>query len=362
MIAPAAVLAHSSGHGAPLDWPAGLARAEFAPLVTGLLVIAAALYSYGAWRVRQRHPARPWPRRWTASFVSGLVMIAVATQSFIGAYDDALFWTHMVQHLLLIMVAPPLLVLGRPATLLLHASRNPLHRIVTTVLRSRPVSVLTHPIVGLSLYAGTVVGTHLTNFMNLVVTNAAVHNAEHALYLLVGFLFFLPLVGREPIRWRLSWPSRTGLLILAMPVDTFTGVVLNEATSPMFPAYQAGRPAWAPSALHDLHIGGAIMWVGGDWIMLIAILLGFVAWAHTAQTGGGVGRWLEAARRSAFDAHTSGADPPPNTAPVASETIDDDESLDAYNAWLGRLGRPDTTRSPHPAGSESPAPHGRTTR
>jgi putative copper resistance protein D len=324
----------------PPVWPVGLTRAEFDPAVIGLLAGAALCYGYGILRVAHRHPARPWPKRSSASFLAGLAVIAFATQSFVGAYDDTLFWVHMIQHLLLIMVAPPLLVLGRPATLLLHASRNPLHRRALAVLRSEPMAVLTHPVVGLALYAATIVGTHLTSFMNLVITNDTVHNTEHALYVVVGFLFFLPLVGREPIRWRPSWPARIGLLICAMPVDTFTGVVLNQASSPLFPAYRADRPAWAPSLVHDLHIGGAVMWIGGDWIMLITILAGFAAWARTAQAGG-VGRWLEAARRSAFDAHTGSAGQPASTAaaPTGSETIDDERSLDTYNAWLARLNR-----------------------
>ena len=82
-------------------------------------------------------------------FLAGLAVVVIATQSGIGAYDDVLFWDHMIQHLLLIMVAPPLLVVGEPFTLLLHASRNPLHSWAKRVIRSRVVSFLTWPPVGL---------------------------------------------------------------------------------------------------------------------------------------------------------------------------------------------------------------------
>ena len=71
-------------------------------------------------------------------------------------------------------------------------------------------------------YAATIAGTHLTSFMNLVLTNELAHNAEHALFIVVGYLYLLPLIGSEPIRWRLSYPGSSFRLLIAMPVDAFT--------------------------------------------------------------------------------------------------------------------------------------------
>ena len=206
-------------------------------------MVAAGLYLWGVLRVRRRHPARPWPLWRTALFLGGLAVVVIATQSGIGSYDDVLFWDHMVQHLLLLMVAPPLLVVGQPATLLLHASRNPLHTWAKKTLRSRVVTAITWPPFGAALYLVTIVGTHLTSFMNLVLTNGAVHDGEHALYLAVGYLYFLPLIGREPIRWRVSYPSRIFLLFIAMPVDAFTGLILGSESSNPFPALAQQRPS-----------------------------------------------------------------------------------------------------------------------
>ena len=238
-------------------------RWQFAPIITAFAVVAAGLYLWGVLRVRRRHPARPWPLYRTALFLGGLAIVVIATESGIGSYDDVLFWDHMVQHLLLLMVAPPLLVVGQPATLLLHASRNPLHTWAKRVLRSRVLAAITWPPFGVALYVGVIVGTHLTGFMNLVETNSAVHDAEHALYLISGYLYFLPLIGREPIRWKVSYPSRIFLLFIAMPVDAFTGLVLGSESRNPFPGLADNRPGWAPSPLSDVHIGGAVMWVGG---------------------------------------------------------------------------------------------------
>jgi len=316
---------------------------QFAPVVTGLVVVAAGLYLWGVLRVRRRHPARPWPLWRTALFLGGLGVVVIATESGIGSYDDVLFWDHMIQHLLLLMVAPPMLVLGQPATLLLHASRNPLHTWTKKFLRSRVVTCLTWPPFTVALYVTVIVGTHLTGFMNVVLSNEAVHNAEHALYLIAGYLYFLPLLGREPIRWRVSYPTRIFLLFLAMPVDAFTGLVLGSEGSNPFPALAQARPAWAPSPLSDVHIGGAVMWVGGSGLMFAIMMTVFFAWSREVRSDGGLG-WLEAARRTNFatmvsapqHANTRG-DTPHRAAPA--ESVDDDQHLAAYNEYLARLNK-----------------------
>jgi cytochrome c oxidase assembly factor CtaG len=344
----------------PISLAEIVGRWQFAPIVTTLAVIAAGLYLWGAYRVRRRHPARPWPWWRTAMFLGGLFVVVFATESGIGRYDDVLFWDHMVQHLLLLMVAPPMLVVGQPATLLLHASRNPLHTWAKKTLRSRVVTALTFPPFGVLLYIGTIVGTHLTGFMNLVLTNGTVHAAEHALFLVAGYLYFLPLVGREPIHWRVSYPSRIFLLFIAMPVDAFTGLVLGSEGGNPFPAMATDRPSWAPSPINDVHIGGAVMWVGGAGLMFVVMLTVFFAWSREVRDDGGLG-WLETARRANFanlvgatggagrDAAAQRGEGAAVAEPVKSsarsietESVDDDEHLAAYNAFLARLnGRPE---------------------
>jgi cytochrome c oxidase assembly factor CtaG len=307
---------------------------QFAPIVTAVTAIAALLYLWGVYRVWRRHPARPWPVWRTAMFLGGLFVVVFATEAGVGAYDDVLFWDHMIQHLMLLMIAPPMLVVGQPGTLLMHASRNPLHTWTKRALRSPVVSALTFPPFGVALYAATIVATHLTGFMNLVLTNATVHAAEHALFVVVGYLYFLPLIGREPIRWRISYPSRIFLLFIAMPVDAFTGLVLGSENSLPFPALAVDRPAWAPNPLADVHMGGAVMWVGGAGIMFVLLMTVFFAWSRQSRADGGLG-WLEAARRTNFAATVSSGSPAGGS--PASESVDDDEHLAAYNAFLARI-------------------------
>jgi cytochrome c oxidase assembly factor CtaG len=337
---------------------------QFAPIVSAAVVAAAGLYLRGVVRVARRHPARRWPAWKTGMFLGGLAVVVLATESGIGSYDNVLFWDHMVQHLMLIMVAPPLLIFGQPITLLLHASRNPLHTWVKRILRSRVASFLTWPVFGCVAYAIAVLGAHLTNFANVVQTNQVAHNAEHALFLVVGYLFFLPILGREPIRWRLSYPVRFVILVLVMPVDTFTGLMLGYG-SPGAPGVPSGpRPSWAPLPVSDLHTGGAVMWIGGDAIMFGLMMLVFMMWSMDSRAATSGHGWLESARRASLASLVASHQAPSGTAEGGTESadaagsgpapdavswdgrggIDDDEHLAAYNAFLARLNEAESGR------------------
>jgi cytochrome c oxidase assembly factor CtaG len=265
----------------PLTPAHALATWQFAPAVSAALAAAAAAYLTAAAATR-RSPAQAWPARRTLAFLLGLVTVGLATQSAIGAYQDVLFSVHMVQHLLLIMVAPPLLILGRPVTLVLEAARGPLRARAERVLRPAALSWLPRPAVVVPLYAAVIAGTHLTPLMDLVVENPAVRAAEQVLYLVTGCLYFLPVVGSGPARWRLPLLGRYLLLLAAMPADTVVGVILMLVPRELFPAYALAGRTWGPSPVADLHQGGLIMFAGGDLIMAV---LGVVLAAMFVREG-----------------------------------------------------------------------------
>ena len=153
------------------------------------------------------------------------------------------------------------------------------------------------------------------------------------LYLVVGYLFFLPLLGREPIRWRISYPIRILVLVLAMPVDTFTGLVLGYATSG---TYTVGpRPPGAPGPVQDVHWGGAIMWIAGDAIMFALMMLVLLAWSRERRASWACrAGWRRRASRASTRSWRPGG---PAVARPGRGGIDDDEHLAAYNAYLARL-------------------------
>src|SRR5262249_52760575 len=134
--------------------------------------------------VDRDHPANPVPRRRTVSFLLGLIAIELALQSPIEAYDTTFFAIHMIQHILLTLVAAPLIAYGAPITLLLRVSPGEFRRRwILPVLHSRPVKVLTHPVVAWLVFAGVMWGTHFSPLFNESLENPFLHQLEHLLYL-----------------------------------------------------------------------------------------------------------------------------------------------------------------------------------
>jgi putative copper resistance protein D len=287
------------------------------------------------------------------AFAAGLAVIGAALCSAVGVYEATLFWVHMIQHLLLIMVAPVLLVVGRPLMLAMHATRNPWHTRLKRLLRSRPAAVVTCPLVAVPLYAAAVVGTHLTGFMNSVVAGGAARTGEHVLYLVAGWLYLLPSFGREPVRWRLSALTKVVVILLVMPIDTFTGIALLMTRQPPWAAYADQHRGWGPAPLTDVHWGGAVMWIGGDAIMFGLMMLVFLLWSMDERAAISGRGWFESARKASLAsliashqpagaaAEPSLASPGPQGSPQARRAdrggVDDDEHLAAYNAYLARI-------------------------
>jgi putative copper resistance protein D len=254
---------------------------QFVPLVAVPAAVLALCYLTAARRRGRRGrraapgrgPARPWPAVRTLAFLGGLSAVIVATQGWVGVHDDASLADHMIQHLLLIMVAPPLLIAGRPVTLLLHTVGNPWHTRVKRIIRSRAVAALTWPPAGVALYSAAVLGTHLTG---LVLARGAAHDAEHGAYLLAGYLYFLPIVGSEPLRWRLPLLGRYLLLLAGMPADLVTGAVLML------------RGPLGPYGAADVRAAGITMLAGGDLIMTgLAVALAAALLTERARRAAG---------------------------------------------------------------------------
>jgi cytochrome c oxidase assembly factor CtaG len=297
-------------------------------IAVAVLVLAAAMYLTGVALLGVRSPGTSWPARRTAAFLGGLAVCAFATNGSIAVYDQVLFTAHMAGHLALVMVAPALLMSGRPLTLALASAPQPRRARLERILGSRVVSLLTAPPVALATYAAVIVGSHLTGVMDTIMRNTWAGQVEHLVYVLAGCQFFMLVVGDEPIRWRLASPVRWLLLAVAMAVDTFTGIVLMQGTH----AVALAPSALGVDALSDTRTGGAIMWFGGDAIMAVVMIALVVGWLRTVDRAPAEKGWLEQARGATFAAHTGSSD----------ATVDDNDETArvAYNAWLERLNRP----------------------
>jgi cytochrome c oxidase assembly factor CtaG len=257
---------------------------------------AAALYILGAVRTAGR-----WPRRRTASFLAGLACLLVALQSGIDAYEDRLLSVHMVQHMLILLLAPLLLLGGRPIVLGLAALRpESRSRPARWLARTRP---FTTPAAALSWFAAVIVLTHLPGFYDAAVRHAWLHYAEHALYLLAGVVMWSPLVDGDPApRHRLSGLGRLAYLIVAMAPMALVGAYLNRHATLVYPAYGPPARALGTSAVDDQAQAGAVMWVIGDVIMMAVGL-----WAALAAMLAEERRLLGRETRSAPLAPTDGS-------------------------------------------------------
>jgi putative copper resistance protein D len=256
---------------------------QFAFAPVALIVVALVLYLWGVKRNNALHPRHRWSAGKTAAWIGALVTTAVSIFTFVGVYDAELFWVHMVQHLLLIMVAAPLFAVASPIDLAWKSTTGTAHIVVTEVLRSGIAKFLGHWAVAFVLYAVLIPISHLTSWYNLTLENDGLHNAEHLAFLIVGYLFWRQIFGNDPNCYRLHPAMQFFYLFLAIPIDTFTGLSLAGTTKEMFPAYLATHRTWGPSYVNDLHIGGSIMWVVGDTLMLWPMIPVALRWMHQEE-------------------------------------------------------------------------------
>jgi len=232
----------------------------------------------------------PVPRARGVAFAGGLVAIAFALASGIERYDTALFSIHMVQHVLLILVAAPLIALSAPVTLLLRVSRPPFRRRwILPVLHSRALKAISHPVVAWIMFVAVMWGSHFSPLFDMALENPWIHDLEHVLFLVAALLFWWPAVGLDPAPWRMPHAGRGLYVFLQMPQNTFLAVVILYAAAPLYPHYATLNRPWGPSPLADQQLAGGIMWIAGDLLFIAAIGAIIAAWMrfedrHAAQT------------------------------------------------------------------------------
>jgi putative membrane protein len=262
-------LAHGIAPGDPsawwLQWPAE-------PLVWTAVLVAVWAYLSAAKRVRR------WPRVRRTHFILGAVAVLAALVSPIATFESSLFWVHMVQHILLTMVAAPLLVLGAPVALALRAATPGVRRTLRAVVHSRLARFFGHPVVTWPLFAGVMVASHFTPLYDAALENSVVHLGEHLLYFGSALLFWIPVIGLDPTPGRLSPALRLIYLMLLLPQQAFLGLALYSATDVLYPHYETVERAWGPSPLADQQMAAIMMWIGGEAIVLVALAIAAVAW------------------------------------------------------------------------------------
>lgn len=237
-------------HGPLPSWDAAQTTA------LGSLAAVAALYVFAVVRSRASRRIAAWPR--AASFLGGLVVLGVALSPAAEAAAARRLSAHMIQHLALWLVAPPLLVWGRPVTAgmlaLPLAPRRGLHRLE---VRVRPaMRVLAHPVVVWCVSAAALWGWHLPRAYQAAVRDAGVHASEHLAFLTAALLLWGAVLGSMPYR-RPGRGAAIVLLFATMVQSAWLAMVLGLTERVVYPVYAIG----AVDALADQQLAGVLMWV-----------------------------------------------------------------------------------------------------
>jgi cytochrome c oxidase assembly factor CtaG len=247
----------------------------FDPWIITPLLLTAGVYLRGWGELHRRLPRRFAVWRLIA-FQAGLLTLFLALASPLHPLAERLLQFHMIQHMLLMMVIPPLLLLGAPLLPLLRGLPRPVLQdglapvFASTVLR-RLGHFLTHPIVCLVAFTVSNVTWHLPGLYELALRSEFWHDVQHVFFLSTGLLFWWPVV--QPWPSRLRWPRWTMIpyLLFADIQNTALSAFLIFSERVLYPTYAAVPRLWGISALDDQAAAGAIMWVPGSVIFLIPV-------------------------------------------------------------------------------------------
>jgi putative copper resistance protein D len=303
----------------PLTGRTGFTSWELDPWLALGLAVVAAVYLFGVLRLRRRDVA--WPVGRTISFVLlGLGSIGVATMSSLGVYDDTLFWVHMVQHMVLQMVAPVFLALGAPVTLALRTLPRRPRQWLLRAIHSRIAKVLAFPPVGAAAFVAAPFALYFTGWYPATLHHQGLHELQHVVFVGVGAMFMWPLIGIDPLPNRSPYLLRILTTFLVLPAHAILGITIMQSKTVIAGSFYAGlgRP-WGPSLADDQNIGGGILWASGDLVglLFLAVL---------------IAQWMRADSREAVRVDR------------ALDRASGTDQFAAYNAMLGRLAEADTVR------------------
>ncbi|MFE7871111.1 cytochrome c oxidase assembly protein [Micromonospora humida] len=280
--------------------------------------------------VRRMHVAgHRWPLARTASWVGGLLLLAATTNLGAARYAYVLFSAHMAQHMVLSMLVPILLVGGAPVTLALRALRRPADPQVRgarewllIAVHSRVTKLLTHPLVALGIYTGSLFGLYFSDLLGVLMRSHLGHLAMLTHFVVAGYLLFWVLVGVDPGRRRLPHPLLVIIHLASMMAHGFFGLVLMQTTTVIAPDwYIAVHPAWASSLLADQNLGAGIAWAFGEIPAVVVMIILVRQWIRA-----------DVREQARLDRAADRAD-----------ATGEEDDLARYNAFLAASGQADSS-------------------
>jgi putative membrane protein len=226
---------------------------------------------------RRRYPRHHFSAGHVAAFVGGVVIGTLVLLPPVDSLVDRSFTAHMLQHLALTMVVPPLILLGAPLLLVLALSPAHIGRRITRALHHPVCRALTSPVVSWFTFAVVLWGIHLSPVYNLALHNETVHVLEHAALVGTAMLFWMAVVQVGYAPRPLPFAARMFYLFWAIPQGAFLGLTIYSTQRVLYAHYLVGRSVEA--ALLDQHNAGAVMWIGGGALMFVAFMSTAAVWA-----------------------------------------------------------------------------------
>ncbi|WP_405935691.1 cytochrome c oxidase assembly protein [Streptomyces sp. NBC_00726] len=308
-----------SGHGMNMDLPPftlgrGLHFSADPFFLIGC-VLAVLLYGYGVLRLRRR--GDEWPVGRTVVFVAGVLTIALVMCTRLNDYGMVMFSVHMVQHMVISMLSPILLLLGAPVTLALRAlpvaprgTKGP-RELLLMLLHSRYMKIVTHPAFTIPLFIASLYGLYFTPLFDHLMGSTTGHLVMMVHFLAVGLFFFWPIMGVDPGPHRPGYVMRMLELFAGMPFHAFFGIALMMASTPMVEVYKNPPSSLGIEALSDQSAAGGIAWAFSEIPSVVVLVALVFQWYRSEQ---------RTAKRSDRAADRDG-----------------DQELQAYNAYLASL-------------------------
>lgn len=250
-------------------------------------------------KLRRRGDA--WPMGRTVSFVGGgLGSLLIATEGPLAAYDTVLLSVHMVQHMLISMIAPIFFALGAPVTLALRTFPRRLHKALLWLLHSTYLKVLAFPIVAGAIAIANPWALYFTPLYEATLRNPWLHNLNHAHFLVVGCVWTFALIGIDPMP-RVGYPLRMLAVFLTMPFHAFLGLtIMGQQTLIAGDWYLDSRRTWGATPASDQALAGGILWAAGEIVSLLIFFALMVQWARaSAREARRIDRALDRAEAAA---------------------------------------------------------------
>ncbi|MCI3929040.1 cytochrome c oxidase assembly protein [Streptomyces sp. AN091965] len=310
---------HGMDHGMNMDLPPfTLARGleiSVEPFFLISCLVALGLYGWGVARLVRR--GDKWPVGRTVSFVVGVLTILLVMCTKLNDYGMVLFSVHMVQHMIISMLSPILLLLGAPITLALRAlpvagrGRKGLRELLLMLLHSRYVRIVTHPAFTIPMFIASLYALYFTPLFDTLMGSKAGHIGMMVHFLAVGLIFFWPIMGIDPGPHRPGHLMRMLELFAGMPFHAFFGIALMMASEPMIETYKNPPASLGVEALADQNAAGGIAWAFSEIPSVLVLIALLFQWYRSDQREG---------RRKDRAADRDG-----------------DKELEAYNAYLASL-------------------------